>query len=59
MWSTQSPQSLRRACVSHTSPICMNKAITMAEWNRQQRQLENGGQSSDADGEVTEATQES
>ncbi len=39
--------------ISHIADLHEHKAITMAEWNRQQRQLENGGQSSDADGEVT------
>lgn len=45
--------------ISHIADLHEHKAISMAEWNRQQRQLENGAQSSDADGEVTEATQES
>jgi hypothetical protein len=39
--------------ISHIADLHEHKAITMAEWNRQQRQLENGVQSSDADG-VTE-----
>ena len=42
--------------ISHIADLHEHKAITMAEWNRQQRQLENGAQSSDAGGEVTEGS---
>ena len=42
--------------ISHIADLHEHRAITMAEWNRQQRQLENGGQSSDANGEVTEGS---
>ena len=46
--------------ISHIADLHEHKAITMAEWNRQQRQLENGAQSSSANGEDTEGvTQES